>query len=133
VLADEVMRCCARAMQRVLDRDLRVAFILGGVFELSSEEGAQVLGIKPATLRKRQSRAAARLRSYLSRRCGLIDERNVCRCGEQASDGRDASTEVHELVDAVSLLRREEDRAPRSLLVGIQEMLSSGRIRLFDA
>ena len=46
-----------------LDRDHRMAYILGEVFELTSPQGAAILGITPAAFRKRLSRA--RIRSFM--------------------------------------------------------------------
>jgi len=36
--------------------------------------------IKPATFRKRLSRARAEIINFTSRKCGLVNSRNACRC-----------------------------------------------------
>ena len=45
-----------------LDRELRIAYILGDIFNLSGEGAAEVLEIDPAAYRKRLSRAASFVR-----------------------------------------------------------------------
>ncbi len=71
---------CGRAMLHCLDGDHRIAFVLGEVVQLSSQEAALVLEIEPATFRKRLSRARATLSEFLGRNCGIADAANPCRC-----------------------------------------------------
>lgn len=76
----EMRSVCTHAMLLALDRPYRMAFILGVVMEVSSQEGAQILDITPAAYRKRLSRARARIRDFLEKRCGLFDGSNLCHC-----------------------------------------------------
>jgi RNA polymerase sigma factor (sigma-70 family) len=80
LLVEEVKIGCTTGMLLCLDRDDRVAYVLGDVFELKSEDAARVLGIEPATFRKRLSRARERLRAFMSVHCGLVSEAAACRC-----------------------------------------------------
>ena len=57
MLVEEVKRSCTLGMLMCLDRDQRLALILGELFEVSSEEGAAIMDISPAAYRKRLSRA----------------------------------------------------------------------------
>jgi RNA polymerase sigma factor (sigma-70 family) len=77
----EITRQCTLGMLLHLDREQRVAYILGEIFEVSSEEGAHILDITPATFRKRLSRARLRLRTFMAGRCGLLNPALTCRCG----------------------------------------------------
>jgi RNA polymerase sigma factor (sigma-70 family) len=54
-----------------LDRDQRLAFVLGEVLELTGVEASQILGITPATFRKRLSRARQRMRALFSSPLGF--------------------------------------------------------------
>lgn len=76
----EMRSVCTHAMLFALDRPHRIAFILGVVMEVTSEEGGQILDISPAAYRKRLSRARARIKDFLTKHCGLFDESNRCRC-----------------------------------------------------
>jgi len=78
----EMRSVCTHAMLLALDRVHRMAFILGVVMEVSSQEGAQILDITPAAYRKRLSRARARIRNFLEKRCGLFDDSNLCHCSQ---------------------------------------------------
>jgi RNA polymerase sigma factor (sigma-70 family) len=80
LLAEEVKLGCTLAMLSCLDRDHRIAWILGEVFELSSDDAAWICDVTPATYRKRLSRARARLRAFVEANCGLVDPANACRC-----------------------------------------------------
>jgi len=72
-LAREVRLRCTQAMLLSLDRELRIAYVLGDIFNLSGEEAAEVLEIDPATYRKRLSRARVRLHDFLRGWCGVFD------------------------------------------------------------
>lgn len=80
LLEEEVKIGCTQGMLLCLDRDHRVAYILGDVFDLSGEDAAAVLDITPATYRKRLSRARDRLRTFMRAYCGLIAVDTACRC-----------------------------------------------------
>jgi RNA polymerase sigma factor (sigma-70 family) len=83
LLAKEVMIACIQGVLLCLDREQRVAFILGVVYELDGNRGGYVLGITPEAYRKRVSRAKTILRGFLVRTCGLVNEANPCRCERQ--------------------------------------------------
>ncbi|MFV8752857.1 RNA polymerase sigma factor [Nannocystaceae bacterium ST9] len=71
---------CLHGMLLGLDRDQRMALLLGVVLELEGPDAAALLDISPARYRKRLSRAKQRLGEFMQRRCGLVDEAAACRC-----------------------------------------------------
>lgn len=79
-LLEEIKIGCTIGMLLCLDRAHRIAYILGEILDLDSTEAAEILEIPPATFRKRLSRARADMLRFMRSNCGLIDERNVCRC-----------------------------------------------------
>jgi RNA polymerase sigma factor (sigma-70 family) len=80
LLVEEVKIGCTQAMLLCLDRDHRLAYLLGSVFALGGDEAAEVLGVEPAAYRKRLQRARERIRSFMAGHCGLVDPANPCRC-----------------------------------------------------
>jgi RNA polymerase sigma factor (sigma-70 family) len=83
LLEEEVKIGCTQGMLLCLDREHRVAYVLGEVFELRSEEAAYVAGVEPATFRKRLSRARERVRAFMSEHCGLVNDAVPCRCARR--------------------------------------------------
>lgn len=83
ILLKEAKLACTSNMLLGLDRDHRLAFILGEILELSADEGAQVLEISSDAFRKRLSRARERMGAFAAKTCGLVDAANSCRCGTQ--------------------------------------------------
>ena len=73
LLAEEVKLGCTQGMLLCLDRDHRLAYILGDVFRLKGPQAAEIAGVSAATFRKRLSRARARLHGFLERKCGLVN------------------------------------------------------------
>lgn len=53
LLAQEVMVGCTQGMLVCLNREHRMAYILGEVLELPSDQAAELCGIAPSTFRKR--------------------------------------------------------------------------------
>jgi RNA polymerase sigma factor (sigma-70 family) len=83
LLAEEVKIGCTHGMLLCLDRNHRLAYILGDVFGLDSREAGEIAGISPAAFRKRLSRARGRLHAFMERKCGLVNADNPCRCASR--------------------------------------------------
>jgi RNA polymerase sigma factor (sigma-70 family) len=80
LLLEEVKLGCTHGMLLCLDRDHRLAYILGEILELDGSEAARVLEIEPATFRKRLSRARADVTTFVMAKCGLANPAAACRC-----------------------------------------------------
>lgn len=76
----EVKIGCTLAMLTCLSRDLRMAYILGDVLELSDSEAASVLEVSPAAYRQRLRRARASVTAFTAATCGIVSEHAPCRC-----------------------------------------------------
>jgi RNA polymerase sigma factor (sigma-70 family) len=158
LLVREIEIGCTQGMLLALGREERLAFLLVEVLGLSGDEAAAVLELEPPALRKRVSRARARLGEFMRARCGLVDERNGCRCARQlpvavarglVDPGRlawathptrerpRADEPVHEvdhLQRAVALFRAHPDyAAPEALRDRLRALIGSGRFRVLDA
>jgi RNA polymerase sigma factor (sigma-70 family) len=156
LLAEEVRLSCTEGMVLSLERDQRVSWILAEVFELSSEEAADVLEIEPAAHRKRLSRAREKLGAWMGKNCGLAEPTNACRCARQVPvatefgvvDGSDLQyakrgespralpivSEANEIEAAAAVLKGHPAyTAPASVLAQIRALLDSGKYRMFDA
>lgn len=83
LLVREMELECTQGMLLCLDREQRVAYILGEVFEVSSQEGAAILDVTPDAFRQRLARARKALRGYMQGICGLVNPANPCRCSRQ--------------------------------------------------
>jgi RNA polymerase sigma factor (sigma-70 family) len=90
--ARQVAVSCTQSMLMALDRDQRLVYLLDSVFDLSSTEAAQVLGLTAEAYRQRLSRAKARLEPFMRERCGLVNEAARCRCDRQVDALRHAAT-----------------------------------------
>jgi RNA polymerase sigma factor (sigma-70 family) len=84
LIIEEAKLICTSMMLQCLDRDHRVAFILGEILELPGEEAAMVLEIAPDTYRKRLSRARTRMGEFVAKQCGLANDDVPCSCAKQA-------------------------------------------------
>ncbi|MBO6717190.1 MAG: RNA polymerase sigma factor [Rhizobiaceae bacterium] len=162
LLAEEVKIGCTGAMLIALDRKDRIAYVLSEIFGLDGAEAAKVLGITPATFRKRLQRSRSRLSTFLMASCGLADPANPCRCrrqiavnvergtidpnhllfanhpvagaGQPIASPKERMREVEEIERAAEIFRSHPHyAAPASVMQGIRSLITSGRYRMFDA
>ncbi len=159
LLIDEVKIGCTQGMLLCLDRDHRLAYILGEVFDLTGQEGADILGITPAAFRKRLSRARERLYGFMRRKCGIVNPDSPCRCARRVDHAvrvrrvdpdnllfvthpshpnADARTleqvgEMDELHRAAALFRSHPRYAvPGALVATIRSLLGTRRLTVVD-
>jgi RNA polymerase sigma factor (sigma-70 family) len=111
LLAQEVMVGCTQGMLLCLDRELRMAYVLGEALQFGSDEAAAICEIAPAAFRKRLQRARRRLQEFMRGHCGLIDPANPCRCHRRVG-----AAITHERVDPEHLLfARRVDKLKRDM------------------
>jgi hypothetical protein len=147
LLAQEVKLGCTLGMLLCLDRGHRLAYILTDVFDLPGADAAFICGITPAALRKRASRARARLREFVSVHCGLVNKSSKCSCDRRVEAavraGRvqpghlnvaqhlnpdDAVGQMERLHDLASLMRSHPDyQTPDAVTQAVQAVIASGR------
>jgi RNA polymerase sigma factor (sigma-70 family) len=81
--AREMAISCTQGMLMRLDREHRLAYLLDTVFDLPSNEAAQVLEITAQAYRKRVSRAKQALQDVSQSVCGVVNPQAACRCEKQ--------------------------------------------------
>jgi RNA polymerase sigma factor (sigma-70 family) len=77
---EDVRISCTAGMLLCLDREQRITFILGAIFNIDHKRGAEILEITPDNFRQRLSRARKDLHSFMDNKCGLVNKSNPCRC-----------------------------------------------------
>ncbi|HYC61326.1 MAG TPA: RNA polymerase sigma factor [Thermoanaerobaculia bacterium] len=82
---EEVRVGCTLGMLLCLNRDLRLAYILGEILELDHNEAAEILDTTPAAYRQRLARARNAIVEFTSRVCGIVNRENACRCENRTS------------------------------------------------
>ncbi len=155
LLLNEAKLICTSAMLLCLDRDHRLAFILGEVLELPTEEGAAVLEISGDAFRKRLSRARSRVEGFTNDTCGLVNPERPCRCGKQVAravaggyvdpkrltwatqqtrKGKQTNVdEINQIMDAVALMRSTPTfAAPDAVVDGLRELIEDHKGNLLS-
>jgi hypothetical protein len=74
---------CTLAMLQCLDRDLRLAFILGTVFKLKSNVASIITETTPENFRKRLELSRKLIGGFLNSYCGIYNPYNNCRCNKR--------------------------------------------------
>lgn len=160
LLAREVKLMCTNAMLLALRREIRLAFIIGEIFGVNSQEGAEILDITPEAFRQRLARGRKEIRDFLAKRCSLVGSNNPCRCANNTAHLvstkwldpnnllfathpcklQNLETKSHpmkaldEIGRITALFRSHPDyAAPEALVEIIKRLLDSGRFELFDS
>lgn len=145
--AEEVKLGCSLAMLTCLDREHRVAFLLGEVFDVPNYLAADIAGTTEPTYRQRLSRAQRKVEAFTRAYCGVVNEQAPCRCDLRiarafelgrlargtfplARHAREEAAkhvkEMEALHDAARLFRSHpEYRAPEALARRVREILGS--------
>jgi RNA polymerase sigma factor (sigma-70 family) len=157
VLLEETRLGCMQGTLVCLERELRIAFILGDQYGVTSKEGAFILGITPELFRKRLSRARRGLQNFMQKNCGLVNDKNACRCHKHAgrnlkngsidmsfvkkgnaSKGRsEALAQLKELdaIDRTVAMYRQypAHHSPDSFTYIMKNLIDSGKFRVFSS
>jgi len=80
---EEIRINCTAGMLLCLDREQRMIYILGEMFEIDHNLGAEILGISAGNFRIRLMRARQDLYNWMNERCGLVNKSNPCRCAKK--------------------------------------------------
>lgn len=98
LILQEAKISCMRGMLLCLDREQRLIFILGELFEFSDSIGSNILKISKENFRVKLHRAKQQLYTFLNNKCGLVNTQNPCRCKRKTAGFIKAGC-----VDAVNL------------------------------
>jgi RNA polymerase sigma factor (sigma-70 family) len=85
VIVEEAKLSCMKAMLLCLDREQRLIFILGELFEFPDSVGSEVMDISKENFRIKLHRAKQQLYSFMNNKCGLINKNNPCRCARKTA------------------------------------------------
>lgn len=80
LLVEESKLTCTTGMLLCLDRRQRLIFTLGEIIGVSDTVGGEVMEMTPVNFRQCLSRARRDLYQFMNRQCGLVNEKNPCRC-----------------------------------------------------
>ena len=80
LLAEELKTGCMMGMLLCLKRPDRMVFLLGAVFGLKDEEGAELMDITRENFRQKLSRSRKQVFQYMNQVCGHVNPDNPCRC-----------------------------------------------------
>ncbi len=79
-LIEEARLGCLAGMLLCLSREQRLVYILGEIFAVPHDLGAEILKISKENYRQRLTRARKDLHQFMHKKCGLVNPENPCRC-----------------------------------------------------
>jgi len=80
---EELRISCTAGMLLCLDREQRMIYILGEMFDIDHNLGSEIVGISAGNFRIRLMRARQDLYNWMNERCGLVNKSNPCRCAKK--------------------------------------------------
>lgn len=84
-LVEEAKLSCMKAMLLCLDREQRMIFILGELFEFPDSLGSEIMEITKENFRIKLHRSRQQLYNFMDGNCGLINKKNPCRCAKKTA------------------------------------------------
>ena len=90
LLIEETKIGCMNAMLLCLDREQRLIFILGNMFNVNDEVGSEILEMTKVNFRQKLSRARKQLANFMTDKCGLMNKNNPCHCAKKTKLMMDA-------------------------------------------
>ncbi len=75
---------CMSGMLMCLTREQRLLYLVGDVFAVDHNIGAEVFGLSKANYRQKLSRTRREFHAFMNRQCGLVKLENPCRCSKKA-------------------------------------------------
>ncbi len=80
LLVQEAKISCMKGMLLCLDREQRLIYIIGELFEFPDSVGSEIMEISKQNFRTKLHRAKKQLYNFMDHKCGLINTSNPCRC-----------------------------------------------------
>lgn len=85
LLVKEAKISCMKGMLLCLDREQRLIYIIGELFEFTDVIGSEIMEISKENFRVKLHRAKKQLYNFMDSKCGLINKNNPCRCAKKNS------------------------------------------------
>jgi RNA polymerase sigma factor (sigma-70 family) len=86
MIIEDLAISCTMGVLLCLERQQRLVFILGVVFNVNSEQGGEIMDMSAGAFRKTLSRARTKLFSFMSGKCGLVNGNAPCKCRNKVSE-----------------------------------------------
>jgi RNA polymerase sigma factor (sigma-70 family) len=113
LLVDEARIGCSMGMLLCLDREQRLAYVVGAIFGVADTVAAELFDISREAFRQRLSRARRDLRQFMDAKCGLVNSANPCRCAKKTQAFITAGfVDPATLLFASAHVTRVRERAP---------------------
>ncbi|WP_136481330.1 RNA polymerase sigma factor [Cognatitamlana onchidii] len=85
LLVKEAKISCMKGMLLCLDREQRLIYIIGELFEFTDVVGSEIMEISKENFRVKLHRAKKQLYNFMDNKCGLINKNNPCRCARKTA------------------------------------------------
>ena len=85
LLVEEAKISCMKGMLLCLDREQRMIYIIGELFEFTDTIGSEVMEISKENFRVKLHIAKKQLYNFMDNKCGLVNKNNPCRCARKTA------------------------------------------------
>ena len=80
---EEAKISCMSGMLMCLDREQRLIYVLGDIFNINHKIGSEIFNVSLANYRQKLSRARKELFNFMNNKCGLVNKNNPCSCSKK--------------------------------------------------
>lgn len=160
LLLEEMKLACMQGLLLCLSREIRMAFILGVVFQTTGIEGGEILDITPESFRQRLSRGRKQVSDFMATKFSLVNPKNPCHCerillydiektrvidpknllfadhpchAKKNGQVMNRLQELDELIRVTALFRsHQEYAAPEAFVEIVKKLMDSGRFQILE-
>lgn len=118
ILVEEAKISCMKGMLLCLDREQRLIYIIGELFEFTDTIGSEIMEISKENFRVKLHRAKQQLYNFMNDKCGLVNKKNPCRCARKTAGfiklGFVDPQNLHFQKDAIASINKVIDKKVKS-------------------
>lgn len=133
ILVEEAKISCMKGMLLCLDREQRLIYIIGELFDFTDVMGSDIMEISKENFRIKLHRAKKQLYNFMNNQCGLVNKKNACRCARKTAGfikmGFVDPVNLHFQKDTIASINQVIDKK----LSAYQNEVSSEYQQLFQA
>jgi len=80
---EEAKISCMSGMLMCLDREQRLIYVLGDIFNINHKIGSEIFNVSLENYRKKLSRVRKELFNFMNNKCSLVNKSNPCSCSKK--------------------------------------------------
>lgn len=123
IYTEQVKVGCTTAMLQCLNPEKRFVFIIGEIFGFNSKDAASVCNMSSDQYRQILSRSRKKIRNFMNKNCGLINNKATCKCRKRLKIAYD-----NKRINFDKLLYKTDDKKIKDYIIEMNEIDDTAKV-----